>query len=99
MAGEFRHVHVRLRHGRGVPPGMARRPDLPACRGEGREALLAHLDPEGNLDDVCAGTGQGNDKAYYLARPRIKGDLHGQAPLLWLAGELFAAYEHGEVVP
>ena len=52
------------------------------------KALRDKLDPQGNLPDVCAGTGQKNDVEYYLNRPRTKGDLHGQAPFLWLACEL-----------
>ena len=48
-------------------------------------ALLTRVDANGNLDAVCIGTGKSNDPAYYLARPTVAGDLHGQAPLLWLA--------------
>jgi rhamnogalacturonyl hydrolase YesR len=58
-------------------------------------ALVAHLEPDANLREVCIGT----DKAklatksddlkvqhdFYLNRPRKSGDLHGQAPLLWTA--------------
>lgn len=46
------------------------------------DALLQKLDGNGNLADICAGTGQSAQSAYYLERPRIKGDLHGQAFLL-----------------
>jgi Raf kinase inhibitor-like YbhB/YbcL family protein len=52
------------------------------------DALCAHLDREGNLREICAGTGQKNDIEYYLERPRVKGDLHGQAPMLWCVCEL-----------
>jgi unsaturated rhamnogalacturonyl hydrolase len=51
-------------------------------------ALEAHLDRNGNLREVCVGTGKENDLEYYLKRPRVDGDLHGQAPMLWLATEL-----------
>jgi rhamnogalacturonyl hydrolase YesR len=60
-------------------------------------ALVDRLDEEGNLSDVCVGTnkaakmvGPDLDKQYefYLARPREKGDYHGQAPLLWTAAAL-----------
>ena len=47
-------------------------------------ALVARLDEYGNLADVCAGTGWKNDRRHYLGRPRVNGDPHGQAPLLWL---------------
>ncbi len=55
----------------------------------GWDALCLHLDGEGNLADICAGTGQGDNIEYYLQRPKSSGDLHGQAPLLWCACELF----------
>jgi len=29
-------------------------------------------------------TGQQDDIEFYLKRPRVVGDLHGQAPVLWL---------------
>ena len=60
-------------------------------------ALVDRLDDAGNLSDVCVGTnkaakvvGQDLNKqyAFYLARPRVKGDYHGQAPLLWTAAAL-----------
>ena len=43
---------------------------------------------DGRLAQVCTGTGQSADPAYYLARPCVIGDLHGQAALLWFAAEL-----------
>ncbi len=51
-------------------------------------ALTALIDPAGNVREVCIGTGKKNDLDYYLARPRVAGDFHGQAPVLWLAAEL-----------
>ncbi len=51
------------------------------------EALVAHLDPAGNLREVGVGTGQSDDLHYYLDRDRVKGDFHGQAPMLWLVRE------------
>jgi rhamnogalacturonyl hydrolase YesR len=50
--------------------------------------LARHVRPDGRLDGICAGTGQSDDAAYYLARPRVTGDLHGQAALLWFAAEM-----------
>jgi unsaturated rhamnogalacturonyl hydrolase len=50
--------------------------------------LVARLDRDGNIPDVCAGTNKGTTVEYYLARPRIVGDLHGQAPILWTAAAL-----------
>lgn len=51
------------------------------------KALLLRVGPDGKLDSVCAGTGQNSEASYYLERPRVAGDLHGQAALLWLAAE------------
>ena len=50
--------------------------------------LVSNLDKDANVADVCAGTNKLNDLAYYLTRPRIRGDLHGQAPILWSAAAL-----------
>ena len=51
-------------------------------------ALCAKMDAFANLADVCVGTGKKNDLAYYYARPRVNGDPHGQAPMLWIASVL-----------
>ena len=40
---------------------------------------------DGRLEDVCVGTDEGKFYNHYLNRPRIAGDFHGQAPLLWAA--------------
>ncbi len=52
------------------------------------DALCAHLDSKANLREICTGTGQKNNIEYYLKRPRVLGDLHGQAPMLWCVCEL-----------
>lgn len=58
-------------------------------------ALVTYLDENADVREVCQGTNKhdpaknGPDgRAYYLARERITGDLHGQAPLLWCATAL-----------
>ncbi len=43
-----------------------------------------YIDGDGNVSEICGGTGQSENEGYYLARPRITGDLHGQAAALWL---------------
>jgi len=48
-------------------------------------ALTGLIDANGNVQDVCIGTGKNNDLDFYLARPKVAGDFHGQAPVLWLA--------------
>jgi rhamnogalacturonyl hydrolase YesR len=51
------------------------------------KALCAHVDRDGNVREICVGTGQMDDIEFYLNRPRTLGDFHGQAPLLWLINE------------
>lgn len=60
-------------------------------------ALVAELDDKDNVKDVCVGTNKGRQEvgpdldkqlAFYLARARRTGDLHGQSPILWTAAAL-----------
>ena len=46
-------------------------------------ALTAYIDSNGDVREVCAGTAAGTTAAWYYGRPRITGDYHGQAPVLW----------------
>jgi unsaturated rhamnogalacturonyl hydrolase len=50
--------------------------------------LITYINEDGDIREVCAGTGKKNDLQYYLDRPRLVGDMHGQAPLLWTATAL-----------
>ena len=47
----------------------------------------------GQLSDICVGTGEGKSYDYYLNRPTKTGDLHGQAPLLWAAAAMLQLYQ------
>ncbi|MES2661522.1 MAG: glycoside hydrolase family 88 protein [Verrucomicrobiota bacterium] len=51
-------------------------------------ALVANLDENANLKEVCIGTDKGFTEEFYLKRPRTAGDLHGQSPMLWTASAL-----------
>ncbi|RXK54557.1 glycosyl hydrolase [Oleiharenicola lentus] len=61
-------------------------------------ALVAHLDADANLGEVCIGTDKAQKATksedlkvqydFYQARPRRSGDLHGQSPMLWTASAL-----------
>ncbi|HMP81398.1 MAG TPA: glycoside hydrolase family 88 protein [Verrucomicrobiota bacterium] len=51
-------------------------------------ALVGYLDADGNLREVCVGTNKGDSEKFYDDRPRVAGDLHGQAPMLWTASAL-----------
>jgi rhamnogalacturonyl hydrolase YesR/lysophospholipase L1-like esterase len=46
-------------------------------------SLASYLSEEGDVKEVCVGTNKKNDEEYYLNRPRVTGDFHGQAPYLW----------------
>jgi unsaturated rhamnogalacturonyl hydrolase len=59
----------------------------PAAR-KGWLALIDYINAEGDIREVCEGTGKKNDLQYYLDRKRNTGDLHGQAPVLWCAAAL-----------
>ena len=57
--------------------------------------LISYLDKNWDMRDVCQGTNKYNPRtdgpdgrAYYLARKKNIGDLHGQAPVLWCATAL-----------
>ncbi len=57
--------------------------------------LISYLDKNWDMRDVCQGTNKYNPRtdgpdgrAYYLARKKNVGDLHGQAPVLWCATAL-----------
>jgi unsaturated rhamnogalacturonyl hydrolase len=50
--------------------------------------LVGELDANANVKEVCAGTNKGFSEQYYLDRPRVVGDLHGQSPILWTASAL-----------
>jgi rhamnogalacturonyl hydrolase YesR len=51
-------------------------------------AVCSYLDEGANLTEVCVGTGQSEDRQFYMDRPRHTGDLHGQAPVIWCANAL-----------
>jgi rhamnogalacturonyl hydrolase YesR len=51
-------------------------------------ALVGYLTADGDLREVCVGTGKRDSLQYYLDRPRAVGDGHGQAPVMWSATAL-----------
>jgi len=54
-------------------------------------ALVANLNDDWPIRDVCIGTNVGYTKEYYMNRQRIVGDLHGQAAVIWCASALYDA--------
>lgn len=51
-------------------------------------SLVTYIDDEGNLKEICEGTGTSTERAHYMNRKRNTGDFHGQAPVLWCAASL-----------
>jgi unsaturated rhamnogalacturonyl hydrolase len=72
----------------GVKSGWLDRKTYGRAARKGWLALVANLDANGDIRNVCEGTGRKNDLNYYLQRARNTGDLHGQAPVLWCATAL-----------
>lgn len=73
---------------RGVKYGWLDKKSYGIAARKGWLALTTYLNDEDNLTEVCEGTNIGFDRAHYMNRPRIEGDLHGQAPFLWCAAAL-----------
>ena len=57
-------------------------------------ALVSYINDDDDVTEVCQGTNKKNDRQYYYDRPRITGDFHGQAPVLWCA---FALIDKNEI--
>jgi unsaturated rhamnogalacturonyl hydrolase len=65
--------------------------DAPTYGPAARKAWIAvagYIDQNGDLTNVCEGTGKKNDENYYYMRGRRTGDFHGQAPILWTVSAL-----------
>jgi rhamnogalacturonyl hydrolase YesR len=73
---------------KGTKAGWLKDPAYARAARQGWLALVQHIDANGEVDQVCVGTGQTNNLQFYLNRPTRKGDPHGQAPALWCALEL-----------
>lgn len=72
----------------GVKKGLLPKEPYTAAYLKAWNALTGYINEEGKIREVCVGTGQSKDLEFYLTRPRVTGDLHGQAPILWFAGAL-----------
>jgi len=51
-------------------------------------AVTGFIDQNGDMTQVCEGTGKFNSLDYYFERKRKTGDFHGQEPVLWAASAL-----------
>lgn len=73
---------------RGVNQGLLPATPYRAAATLAWTGLSRQLEPDGRLRGVCVGTGQSTDMQFYLDRPVVTGDLHGQAALMWTVAEL-----------
>ncbi|MGN6555098.1 MAG: glycoside hydrolase family 88/105 protein [Verrucomicrobiota bacterium] len=69
----------------GVKNGWLEKSSFGPAAKKGWLGLVSKINAQGEIADVCKGTRQNKDPKYYLGRPRVSGDLHGQAPVLWCA--------------
>jgi len=72
----------------GVKNGWINKKTYGSAARKGWVALIDYINENDDLTEVCAGTNIQNSREHYMNRPRIVGDLHGQAPLLWCAAAL-----------
>jgi unsaturated rhamnogalacturonyl hydrolase len=69
----------------GVKKGILPSEKFKPAANKAWQALSTYMNDQGEMTDVCVGTGQSKDAQYYLDRGRSTGDFHGQAPMLWFA--------------
>ncbi len=72
----------------GVKNGWLPAKPYAAAARKGWLGVVGYIDSNGDVKNVCEGTGKKNDLEYYRARKQNTGDLHGQAPILWSASAL-----------
>ncbi len=54
----------------------------------GWNAVSAKINPQGQVEGVCVGTGMGFDPAFYYFRPVNVYAAHGYGPVLWAGAEM-----------
>jgi rhamnogalacturonyl hydrolase YesR len=72
---------------RGVNLGILKDKKFSISIDKAYNTVIAHVNNQGRIREVCVGTNKMPDRDFYLERPRVVGDYHGQAPLLWLINE------------
>jgi unsaturated rhamnogalacturonyl hydrolase len=72
---------------RGVDLGLLKKRKYKVSANKAFDAVMAQVNRAGEIREVCVGTNKMPDRDFYLERPRVVGDFHGQAPLLWLINE------------
>jgi rhamnogalacturonyl hydrolase YesR len=78
----------------GVKEGWLKKNKYKKGANKAWNTLTTYINADGEITDVCEGTGAKNDRQYYLDRKRITGDFHGQAPVLWCANALLRKREN-----
>lgn len=53
------------------------------------EAVSTKINPDGEVEGVCVGTGMGFDPAYYAYRPVSVKAAHGYGPAIWAGAEVY----------
>ena len=53
------------------------------------EAVSTKINPKGEVEGVCVGTGMGFDPAYYAYRPVSVKAAHGYGPAIWAGAEIY----------
>jgi len=77
----------------GVNNGWLDKTKYGAAANRAWEALCNKLDEKGHLKGICVGTGARTERDWYMKRPTINGDPHGQAPMMWICNaKLFKGY-------
>lgn len=51
-------------------------------------ALATQVNEQGQVENICVGTGMGFDKAFYAFRPVHVMALHGYGPVIWAGSEI-----------
>ena len=72
----------------GVKHGWLKTSDYGPVARKAWLALVTYINDDGDVTEVCEGTVKTNDRQFYFDRPRITGDYHGQAPMLWCVAAL-----------
>jgi len=77
----------------GVEEGWLSKKDYAPAARKAWMALVGYINKDGDMTEVCVGTNKENSRQYYYDRPRVAGDFHGQAPMLWCAYALLEDYQ------
>ncbi len=76
----------------GVKNGWLNAKEYAPLTREAWMALVSYLNEDGDMTEICIGTNKKNDRQYYYDRPKMIGDFHGQAPMLWCAFALLEKF-------